>query len=173
MVTQFTYQMPIKIYFGRGKFSELTDILSEMSVERCVIACDSFFADRKDELMAVSPCIKAVYADIMPDPQLQGVRDVIELMREHDAEVVIGFGGGASMDTAKFAAASVYGEYDVTEYFYRRQPFPEKRAKIICVPTTAGTGSEVTQVSVTNDGNYKQTINNPAFWPRRASSIPP
>lgn len=163
MVTEFVYHLPVKIHFGKGKFDALPQILEELGVKSCVIACDSFFGSKRDEFMAMSPCIKAVYTDVLPDPQISGVRDVVGLMREHDADAVLGFGGGASMDTAKFAAAVCYGEHDVLEYFYKRQAFPEKVAKIIAVPTTSGTGSEVTQVSVTNDGEYKQTINDPAF----------
>jgi alcohol dehydrogenase len=84
------------------------------------------------------------------------------------------------MDTAKFAAA-VAGENAPAEDFFRGVlPFPREHIPVVTVPTTAGTGSEVTQVSVMSCGKEKKTINNPAFMPKAAvvdpeltRSVPP
>ncbi|MBQ5523517.1 MAG: iron-containing alcohol dehydrogenase, partial [Oscillospiraceae bacterium] len=84
-----------------------------------------------------------------------------DLARENDADAVIGIGGGSSIDTAKFAAAIACGDGDPEAIYHGELPFPEKRLTIIAVPTTAGTGSEVTQVSVMSHGKEKRTINNP------------
>ena len=73
------------------------------------------------------------------------------------------------MDTAKFAAAVAPNEGEALDYYEGRRSFDAKsRLAILAVPTTAGTGSEVTQVSVVSHGKEKKTINNPAFMPTAA-----
>jgi alcohol dehydrogenase len=91
----------------------------------------------------------------------------MRLARENGADALIGVGGGSAIDTAKFAAACAPGDRDA-EYYYRTTDFPAQPLKIFAVPTTAGTGSEVTQVSVISHGREKKTINNPAFMPKAA-----
>ena len=124
--------------------------------------------------------IVAIYSSIQPNPQLDGAKKVAELIRQHRADGVVGIGGGSTMDTAKFAAA-VAGENAPAEDFFRGVlPFPREHIPVVTVPTTAGTGSEVTQVSVMSCGKEKKTINNPAFMPKAAvvdpeltRSVPP
>ncbi len=163
----FVFSQPVKIYFGQGRFAALSDILEELNVERCVLVCDPFFASEAQRIMAENPAVRAVFSDVEPNPQLKGIAQVTELTRTHKAQAVIGVGGGSTMDTAKFAAAIALGDSDALEY-YQGKPFPRERIMMIAVPTTAGTGSEVTQVSVVSHGAEKKTINNPVFMPKVA-----
>ena len=180
MANEFVYAQPVKIWFGQGKFDELNSILAELGVASCVIACGRHFAPRAEALREKVPAIKAVFGGVEANPQLSGIEETARLAREHGAEAVIGIGGGSSLDTAKFAAAIALGEGTAEEYYRGTRPFPDKRLVIIAVPTTAGTGSEVTQVSVVSHGTEKKTINNPVFMPRAAivdpllsASVPP
>ena len=180
MANEFVYAQPVKIWFGQGKFDELNSILAELGVASCVIACGRHFAPRAEALREKVPAIKAVFGGVEANPQLSGIEETARLAREHGAEAVIGIGGGSSLDTAKFAAAIALGEGTAEEYYRGARPFPDKRLVIIAVPTTAGTGSEVTQVSVVSHGTEKKTINNPVFMPRAAivdpllsASVPP
>ncbi len=168
MVKDFLFYQPVKIIFGMGKMAVINDVLAEMGIERCVLVCDSFFAAKGRELMQSNSRIVDVFSDVEPNPQLSGASQVAKLCRQHDAQAVIGLGGGSSIDTAKFAAATALGEEDIEVYYRGQKPFPAARLKIIAVPTTAGTGSEVTQVSVMNCGEEKMTINNPVFMPTAA-----
>lgn len=179
MVPDFLYFQPVKICFGTGRLAQLSELLKQLNIDSAVLVCDSFFAEKGRALMAAVPEIKAVFSDVEPNPQLSGARRSAELAREHGVQAIIGLGGGSSLDTAKFAAAVALGD-DSPEAYYGGKPFPAERLKIIAIPTTSGTGSEVTQVSVMNNGAEKKTINNPVFMPTAAiidpelmCSVPP
>lgn len=179
MVNEFIYSQPVKIYFGAGAFEKLGDVLESLSVSRCVLVCGRHFAPKAQELAEKDGRICAIFSGVEQNPQLSGVEETVRLARAHNADAVIGIGGGSSIDTAKFAAAAALGDGEALDY-YRGKPFPKKRLTIIAVPTTAGTGSEVTQVSVVSHGTEKKTINNPVFMPTAAivdpvlsSTVPP
>jgi len=180
MASNFIYSQPVKIFSGIGMFDKLGEVLDELKVQRCVIACGRHFGPTAQEMMAKEPRIAAVFSGVEQNPQLRGVIETTRLARENNCDAVIGIGGGSSIDTAKFAAAIALGEGEAIEYYRGERPFPENRLTIIAVPTTAGTGSEVTQVSVVSNDTEKKTINNPAFMPKAAivdpvlsSTVPP
>lgn len=180
MANNFVYSQPVKIFFGEGEFNRLGEILSDLGIESCVIACGKHFAPKATEMMKEIPAIHGVFGEVEQNPQLSGIVETVRLARETGAQAVIGIGGGSSLDTAKFAAAIAPGDGDALEYYHGEKPFPSSRLRIIAVPTTAGTGSEVTQVSVVSNGSEKRTINNPVFMPEIAivdpllsSSVPP
>ena len=180
MAHEFLYSQPVKIYFGAGKFEKLGGILDELGLQRCVIACDPYITPTAEAMQARDSRIAAVFSGVEPNPQLSGVIETARLARETRADAIIGVGGGSTIDTAKFAAAIALGNGEAIEYYHGEKPFPTKRLTIIAVPTTAGTGSEVTQVSVISYGSEKRTINNPVFMPKVAivdpvlsSTVPP
>ena len=180
MALDFIYTQPVKIVFGEGKFAQLGEVLQELGVQRCVIACGRHFAPTAKEMQEADSRIVGVFGGVEQNPQLSGIEETVRLCRERGADTVIGIGGGSSLDTAKFAAAVTLGEGEPLEYYRGERSFPAKRLTIVAVPTTAGTGSEVTQVSVVSHGTEKKTINNPVFMPRAAivdpvlsSTVPP
>ena len=180
MALEFIYSQPVKIFFGEGKFAMLGSVLEELGVQRCVIACGRHFAPTAREMQEKDARIVGVFGGVEQNPQLSGVAETARLAREAGADAVLGVGGGSAIDTAKFAAAIALGDGEAEDYYYGRKPFPAERLTIIAVPTTAGTGSEVTQVSVVSNGTEKKTINNPVFMPKAAivdpvlsSTVPP
>ena len=170
----------MKIFFGAGKFAGLHDVLSELGLHRCVVVCGRHFAPKAEELVSSMDELCTVFGGVEQNPQLSGVEETVKLAREHGADAIIGIGGGSAIDTAKFAAAITLDGGDAIEYYRGARPFPAKRLPVVAVPTTAGTGSEVTQVSVISHSTEKKTINNPAFMPLAAivdpelcMSVPP
>ena len=169
MANEFIYAQPVKIWFGEGKFAQLSAILEELRIERAVLVCGRHFAPDAQAMMASDKRFVALFSQVEQNPQLSGIEETVRLCRAHDAQAVIGIGGGSSMDTAKFAAAVAPNEGEALDYYEGRRSFDAKsRLAILAVPTTAGTGSEVTQVSVVSHGKEKKTINNPAFMPSAA-----
>lgn len=166
-MAEFIYSQPVKIYFGEGEFSKLAQVLAEAGIKRCVLVCGRHFAPKAEKLQSEVSEICAVFSEVLPNPQLSGVAETVRLAREHNADAIIGIGGGSSIDTAKLASACVCGDESV-EYYYETANFPGKHLSVIAIPTTAGTGSEVTQVSVISRDGEKKTINNPVFMPKLA-----
>lgn len=149
----FSYAQPVRVIFGAGKIKDIETVLSDAGFSRGVLVCDRFFAENGEarRIAEYSKRIAAVFSDVTPNPTLEEVRAAVRVIRAEKADFVIALGGGSSMDLAKFAAATAFGEYDAADYFYRKQGLPDVRPPMIAVPTTAGTGSEVTAVSVLND----------------------
>ena len=168
MELEFIYTQPVKIFFGAGKLEALGLILTELGLRRCVAVCDPFLRPRIEALREKTPAICGIYSDIQPNPQLSGAAAVAALIREREADGVIGVGGGSTLDTAKFAAAIAYNGGEALDYFRGNRVFPVDHIPLVTVPSTAGTGSEVTQVSVMSYGKEKKTINHPAFMPKAA-----
>ena len=168
MGLEFIYSQPVRIWFGAGMLDRLDEVLKYVGASRCVLVCDRFLRSRAETLTEAVPALCAVFSDVAENPQLSGAEQVVSLIRAQQADAVLGLGGGSTMDTAKFAAAIALGGGEAADYFRGLRPFPEKRLPVLTAPTTAGTGSEVTQVSVMSRGREKKTINNPAFMPAAA-----
>ena len=164
MIDAFRSFLPVDVRFGCGKLSELSALLESIGSNCMVLVCDRFFDAFGKELQAKTPAIAAVFSDVEPNPQLSGVEEVVRLMKAHGATAVAAVGGGSAIDTAKFAAACAFSDHTPAEHF-EGYPFPARTARIIAIPTTAGTGSEVTGVSVISRGDEKKTTHHPAFYP--------
>ena len=168
MGLEFLYAQPVRIRFGEGKLSELPEVLRELGAARCLLVCDPFLREKAENLRREIPEICAIFSEVEENPQLRGVEAAAALARESGAEAVVGLGGGSTMDTAKFAAAIAVEGADALACFRGDRAFPARRLPVIAVPTTAGTGSEVTQVSVISHGKEKKTLNDPVFMPAAA-----
>ena len=88
--------------------------------------------------------------DVKPDPSMQLVDSIADKARDSGAQAVIGLGGGSSIDSAKVAAALVGNEGSIKNYIGVGM-LPKPGLPIIAIPTTAGTGSEVTYLSILSD----------------------
>lgn len=104
-----------------------------------------------------------IYRDIRPDPVLANVDGLIAKLRSSQPELVIGCGGGSVMDTAKAGAALAPLGGNTIDYFYGKRSIDRRGIPFIAMPTTAGTGAEVTKNSVLTDPDtlIKQSIRDP------------
>jgi alcohol dehydrogenase class IV len=89
-----------------------------------------------------------LFTDIRSDPLAAQIDTAAERARSSAAKVVVALGGGSSLDSAKLAAACAAAKQPASHYKLAQNPLPERPLPIICLPTTAGTGSEATRVSV-------------------------
>jgi alcohol dehydrogenase class IV len=93
----------------------------------------------------------SVYSDVMADPPEQIVLSAVEFARKNAVDIIIGIGGGSSMDVAKLIAV-LAGSDQVLAQMYGIGNVTGKRMPLVQVPTTAGTGSEVTNIAVVTTG---------------------
>ena len=150
-----TITSPKLIQIGGGAVAETAGVLRRIGVSRPLIVTDPFLAShpllaRVTEPLASAGIAYEVFSDTVPDPTTDVVSAGLEALRRGDFDGLIGFGGGSPMDTAKAMAILHAGGGEMRDYKVPASP-DLAVLPIVCVPTTAGTGSEVTKVCVITD----------------------
>lgn len=164
------YLQPVKILFGEGRIKELKEIAQKEGYRKGMLISDPFFAKNglAQEIIRKSDgAVTDLFADISPNPDVTEVDACAEKIRREKNDFVIALGGGSSMDCAKAAACIALTQESVRKYHGTGIPVPSEHIPLIAVPTTAGTGSEVTCVSVLTDKNrgIKSPIISDSFYP--------
>jgi alcohol dehydrogenase class IV len=110
----------------------------------------------------------SVYEDIRPNPTIANVREAAQMARKTGADMIVGIGGGSPMDAAK--AVAVLAANDLNDESMFKGPYPVVPLPVIAVPTTAGTGSEVTPYSIITDekDQTKKNLSHPSLFPKLA-----
>lgn len=93
-----------------------------------------------------------IYSEVMADPPEHIVLNAVEFARRHEVDLVIGIGGGSSMDVAKLIAV-LAGSDQALSQIYGIGNVSGSRLPLVQVPTTAGTGSEVTNIAIVTTGD--------------------
>ncbi len=167
----FLFQHRTIIDFATGNVSRLGGHLAGLRARRVLLVCDAGIehaglADRVEGVLAEAGVAVARHADVSPNPRDGECRAAADAALAAGAEAIVGLGGGSVMDTAKAAAALVTNGGTVKDW---EDPRRLDRAPLatVCVPTTAGTGSEVTFVAVITDEreHYKMTLLDPRLSP--------
>lgn len=105
-----------------------------------------------------------LYDRVQPDPHERLVREALQVARDGNCEMVIGLGGGSSLDVAKLVAVLINSEQDLPE-LYGIDKATGKRLPLVNIPTTAGTGSEVTNIAIlTTNDDSKMGIVSPQLY---------
>lgn len=179
-----TYRQTCPVIFGRGALGKLGKVVKEMNAERLFCVCDTGveeagMADRVRSILEKEKIKMYIYDGVLPDAPDRTVRDAGEKARIFSADLVLGIGGGSSLDTAKAVAVLCDNPAPVSQYYMSEgKPFQIK-IPLILVPTTAGTGSEVTVMGVIHDSirNMKETVIRPADLaivdPELTVTVPP
>jgi len=174
MMNPFRYFQPTEIRFGAGRVAEVGEAVARWG-RRCLIVT-------VPEFPAFSPLIARVKASlagqgvafahfdrVIPNPTTDVVSAGAGMARDFEADVVLGAGGGSSLDTAKAVAVEARHAGTSWDYLFFREAQPtEKTLPVIAVTTTSGTGSHVTQVAVvTNPGEKtKSALFHPRLFPK-------
>ena len=171
----FQYYQPTDIRFGRGMISEVGKIVSNYG-KRCLLVtvpAENIFGPLFDR---IKDCLKEVgvevahFDGVIPNPTTDCVTAGANIAKEFHADVVLGVGGGSSMDTAKAIAVEATHPGTAWDYLFFKTPPTTKTLPIIAVSTTSGTGSQVTQVAVMTETKTKtkSAIYNSIVYPRVA-----
>lgn len=155
------YIQPVTIKFGNGMIKQLKDVVKSLGAENGILICDSFFLSNgyAQRLVAESEgVLSVIYGDVSPNPDVSEVDKCADIMRENNIGFAVALGGGSALDCAKAAATICLTDDSIEKYHGTGVAVPPNHLPLIAVPTTAGTGSEVTCVSVlTNHKNGKKS----------------
>lgn len=168
------FNIPTKLHFGVNKIASLGDIANKYG-EKCLLVTtknepplEGLFSKVKSILN--NKKIEVIHFDeVIPNPATDIIEKGIKILQENNIDFVVSLGGGSSIDTAKIICLlSESDEIDWPHIFQTYHnphgqylPLSKKYIPHIAVPTTAGTGSEVTQAAVITSGDDKNTVFHP------------
>jgi len=153
MVAQFN--IPSTVIVGAGASKELAAQAKRIKARRVLVVTDSYIeqcgvAGQIINSLAKEGIKTSTFSGVQPDPTDKNVLDGLLHFKETGADLVVGLGGGSPMDVAKVIAILAKNELPMTQYAgYHNIPKPG--VPLIVIPTTAGTGSEVTKVAIITD----------------------
>lgn len=160
----FNFKIPQNIQFGMGILKKLPEILKEDKSSHVFLVSDRGLekigvVDKVKNIIEASGIKCTTYLDVVPNPTIAVVNEASNLYKKCGATSLIALGGGSPLDVSKAVGVlSVFGG-EITQYEGLNK-VPGPIVPIIAIPTTAGTGSEVTASSVITDEvrNYKFSI---------------
>ncbi|WP_336935491.1 iron-containing alcohol dehydrogenase [Acinetobacter soli] len=159
----FQFQSASSIISGLGSIAELKTILIDRDYQKVLLVTDPGMIAHQYHLPVIE-CLDAaqidyvIYSDIQADPLEEIVLNAAAYAKQEKVDAVLGFGGGSSMDVAKVIALLAHP--DQTQQLsdmYGVNNAKGPRLPLILIPTTAGTGSEVTPISIITTGETTKT----------------
>ena len=173
------FYSPTEVIFGVGAHRRLGSVVARLKATRVLLVVDPGLRDGEicAELLAAldsAGVAAALFSDIAPDPTDLMVAAAERLAREHGAEAVIAFGGGSTIDVAKAVAILVANGGRIHQY-EGIEKFSIPPLPLVAIPSTAGTGSEVSGSCVITDTGrgLKMSIRHAALNPARVAILDP
>lgn len=165
------FQTTGRIVRGAGCFALVPAEISRLGKKRVVIVTDpgivaTGMIDRLSALLTAAGIASVVFDAVEADPRLQIAGLAAERLKSAGAEMVIGIGGGSAIDIAKVAAILAANDGSVASFF-GIDLVPHPGLPLMIIPTTAGTGSEVTPIAILSDDDekLKKGIVSPYLFP--------
>ncbi len=141
-----------QILFGPGKLSELAEIAKARNVERVVVVMDGFFIGGPLEARVREVLGNVIDVEVhgvpIQEPDTETVEACRQALEDQQPDMVIAVGGGSTMDTAKVARILLSNPGSVEEMAGFERYYEPHRSVMVCVPSTAGTASEVSEMAV-------------------------
>lgn len=172
----FEYLLPTRIIFGVNIVDRLKDEIEEFTQRRALLVTDQVLVELgvvrrvKAALAAAHIDVVATYAEVPPNSTIQCVQDCAKLGVQFQCDMVVGLGGGSVMDTVKVANLLMVKGGEVEDHMGAYLLGDTVLHPMMLIPTTAGTGSEVTKVAVIADpeNNEKLPFAEHQFYPEIA-----
>lgn len=172
----YVFKAPTKLYFGVGRSGGIGEICREYGAKKVFIVTDKIIAslpefDNIVKSLERSKLDYMLYSDAVPEPPVEEIDKAAQVLKESGADLAVAVGGGSPIDTAKAICMLAKNEGSVRDYLFggtktvTNIPLP-----LLCVPTTAGSGSEVTAASVITDNqnNIKLSVTHEYLIPKAA-----
>jgi len=174
----FQFEIKTRLHFGRGKLDILGEEANKMNFKRCLIVTDNNinklgYVENIKKLLLRSGVESIIYSGVNKEPNDKHVEEGLQMYREQDCNGIIAIGGGSVLDAAKAIAVIANNVGHISNYKgFNKIPIP--KVPLIAIPTTAGTGSEVTRAFGLTDTctNNKLVIIDPTVAPEVAIDDP-
>ena len=155
-MSNFFFSTVSDVVVGADTSNQLGKMAADLGIKRALIVTDPGIIqlgllDSATKSLDTHKIEYSIYSDVIADPPERVVVDAVIAAQAFGCDGVVGFGGGSSMDVAKLLAALITGEQALSD-IYGVDQITSPRLPLIQVPTTAGTGSEVTMVSIITTG---------------------
>ncbi len=175
---------PTKIIVGRGSIQRVGEEVSRFG-KKCLVICGQKFAREEGWLDRILQSLEdcrvkgEVFSGVEPNPGISTVERGRKLCEKFKPDCILALGGGSVIDTAK-ALALLFSQGGTLDRFFLPRVIEEETLPVVAIPTTAGTGSEVTRYSVITVGRRKKVLMGYSLIPRVAildslllQSLPP
>jgi alcohol dehydrogenase class IV len=162
MRTTWTFHTAGQLLFGRHATSQLGAVAQRLGAKRTLMVTDAVLvkagiAEQVHVPLSESGVLVEVFSGGEPEPSFQAAEGCIAAAREFKPDAILGLGGGSNMDLAKIAA-TVLAHGGHPRDYVGDDKIPGPVFPLICVPTTSGTGSEVSAASVLTDSDSKLKV---------------
>jgi alcohol dehydrogenase class IV len=173
-MSRWSFAHPAHIVFGEGVFDELPEHVRALDAKRVFVATGERSARESGRLQRLRSLLANVAVDVFdgvePNPSFQTVDRGGDAIRSFGADLVIGIGGGSALDAARAIAALATNPGSIGPHCRGEVEMAAPMLPLIAIPTTAGTGSEVTAWSVLTNvpEKRKQSVRPPDGWAKVA-----
>jgi len=160
----FAFGSPRKLIFGRGSIGDLSGVVKDLGLSgKALLVTGRSFARRSGYLEKLKTILESsgiavrIFDKVEPNPSAETVELGAELAKREGVDFIVAFGGGSAMDAGKAIAVLSSQGGRAEDYFYPAVVKPPV-LPVIAIPTTCGTGSEVTKFAVISKGLTKKVI---------------
>lgn len=171
MLENQSFSVKQDIEFGVGIVNRLGDYVKKLGGSKVLVVSDpglvkAGITKKVETILEKAGYEYVTFTEVEPDPGCWVVEKVVNLIVSEKVDCILAVGGGSSLDTAKSAALVGYSGKRIHDYWGYYLPVDHESLPVIAIPTTAGTGSEVTRNTVITDENkYKMVILNDEMLP--------
>lgn len=166
----FTFNSVSSLVVKTGGAKNLASYVDYLACKKVLFITDpgilkNHLSDGSIENLRTAGIEVTIFSEVVADPPVQVIYDAVACAKKSNADCVIGFGGGSSMDVAKLVSL-VANTGDSLDSMYGVNNARGNRLRLILIPTTSGTGSEVTPISIVTTGeNEKKGVVSPLLLP--------
>lgn len=148
MLDSYTLKLPCAVYAGEDATSKLAQVLAAHETKKVALFCDATIwklglAESAVETIKAAGVEVEVTTDLVPEPTYHDVQKNVDWFRANAADLILAIGGGSAMDAAKLVSVLATDDYAITDLL-DDPSLAKKQVPTVMMPTTAGTGAEVT-----------------------------
>ncbi len=160
-----SFVSPLKLVTGEGSIKNITEIINTFNAKKVMIFADPVVVEiglskGVEEILKQEGVEYSLYTDLQPEPPLEVGDKAVNAVREFEADLVIGIGGGSCLDITKASAVLATNEGTVQDYLNLSgtKSLEKRGLPKVLIPTTAGTGAEITDIAVFSLEDTKDVI---------------